>query len=205
MSDSEKPHLFTVGAPLDNTKEQEASADLLLRRRPPPEYLQEWESFIRSTKEQQIISDQQAIVIFRVEEEFLAIPAMVVGQVAQLKPIHTIPHQRGPVIRGLVNISGQLRLFICIMSFLQINPSTKNKNRSLNSMMVIEREGDVWAFSVSEVCGVLHLDPSELQNVPVTVSKSTANYLRGVFIWNNEKVGFIDDELLFFSLRRSLT
>lgn len=202
----QKSYMATVGAPAKNKEEEKASADLLLRRSPPPDYLQEWETFICESKNKTVSADERAIVVFRISSEYLAISTSVVGQVTEIKPIHRIPHQRGPIVRGLVNISGQLRMFISVMNFLEIGEERKTKDakESQVSMMVIERDGDVWAFAVSEVCGIIHHDPGLMQNVPVTVAKSAANYLRGVFVWRENRVGLLDDELLFFSLRRSV-
>lgn len=180
-----------------------SSADQLLRRRAPEGYLQEWEVFLGSPKEAPATASMSATVIFKICNEFLAISTAVVGQVTELKPIHHVPHQRGKIVRGCVNINGQLRMFVSMTSLLEISSDEKVlDNSQQHSMMVIENESDVWAFAVTEVCGVHHFDMSQLNNVPVNVAKSTANYLKGVFYWNEQSVGYLDDELLFFSLRK---
>jgi chemotaxis-related protein WspD len=183
----------------------ESSADRLLRRRAPTEYLMEWEALISKAKEQPLSTHISATVIFRLGTEFLAIPAAVVGQVTDIKPIHYIPHQRGPIVRGLVNINGQLRPFVSMVNLLEVGSEKELFLTQENyPMMVLEKESDVWAYAVSEVCGIHHCDMRQLKNVPVNVAKSTANYLKGVFYWNDHSVGFLDDELLFFSLRKCL-
>jgi hypothetical protein len=42
-------------------------------------------------------------------------------------------------------------------------------------------------------------------NVPVTVSKSTANYMKGVITWRDFQVNLLDEGLLLYSLKRSLS
>jgi chemotaxis signal transduction protein len=156
-------------------------------------------------KEVAVPDHMQAIVIFRIGEEYLAVSTAVVGQVTEMKPIHHVPHQRNKIIRGCVNINGQLRLFVSMTNLLEIG-SDKEMLSSVDkcSMMVIENESDVWAFAVAEVCGIHHCDMRQLKNVPVNVAKSTANYIKGVLLWNSQNYGYLDDELLFFSLRKCL-
>jgi len=43
-----------------------------------------------------------------------------------------------------------------------------------------------------------------MENVPVNVSKSAGNYLKGVFTWKGKKIGFLDEDLLCYSLKTSL-
>ncbi len=183
----------------------ESSADRLLRRRASTEYLAEWEAFVGKAKEEPATAHICGTVIFRIARDYLAIPTAVVGQVADLKPIHRIPHQRGKTVQGIVNINGQLRLFVSMMNLLEIGTEHQLfESGQKRSMMVIEKDSEVWAFAVTEVCGIHYCDLRELHNVPVNVAKSTANYFKGVFYWNDHNVGFLDDELLFFSLRKCL-
>ena len=183
----------------------ESSADRLLRRRAAADYLAEWETFIGKPKETPSTVHICGTVIFRIAHDYLAIPTAVVGQVTELKPVHRIPHQRGKTVQGVVNINGQLRLFVSMIQLLEIGSDhTLFESAQKRSMMVVEREAEVWAFAVTEVCGIHYCDLCDLHNVPVNVAKSTANYLKGVFYWNDHSVGLLDDELLFFSLRKCL-
>ncbi len=108
-------------------------------------------------------------------------------------------------MQGVVNINGQLRLYVSMVHLLEIgSDQSLFEAGQKRSMMVVEREAEVWAFAVTEVCGIHYCDLRELHNVPVNVAKSTANYLKGVFYWNDHSIGLLDDELLFFSLRKCL-
>lgn len=184
---------------------QPSAADCLLSRLAPADYLTEWQAFVGTPKNQTGSSPIVAVVLFKIGSEFLALSTAVVGQITQIKPIHRIPHQKGKIVQGLVNINGQLRLFVSMNNLLEISSEGGSlEGQQKQSMMVLEKESDVWAFKVSEVCGVYHCETSLLHNVPVNVAKSTANYLKGVFRWSNNSVGYLDDELLLFSLRKCL-
>lgn len=180
-------------------------ADKLLRRPAPEDYIREWEQYITGDQEADLPSTLIPVVIFRVGGEYLALPTVAIGQITEMKPVHRIPHQRGRILKGLVNINGQLRLFVSLANLLELGDVFKGvEAHTNNSLLMIEEEGEVWVFAVSEVCGLHHCDLARLKNVPVTVAKSAANYLKGVFSWSDRSVGLLEEELLFFSLRRSL-
>ena len=180
-------------------------ADKLLRRAAPEDYIREWEQYISGDKEADLPSTLIPVVIFRIGEEYLALPTIAIGQITEMKPVHRIPHQRCKILKGLVNINGQLRLFVSLANLLELGDVFKGvEMHESHTLLMIEEEGEVWVFAVSEVCGLHHCDLARLKNVPVTVSKSTANYLKGVFSWSDKNVGLLEEELLFFSLRRSL-
>ncbi len=181
----------------------ESSADRLLCRNAPGGYLEDWKDFVSNEHDELANEHTCPLVVFKVCDELLAIPTAVVGQVTDLKPVHQIPHQRGSIIRGVTNVNGRLRLFMSMSRMLEIGGDEHALGKkSKKPMMVIENEGEVWAFAVADVCGTHNCDLRTMKNVPVNVAKSTANYLRGVFAWQGHDVGLIDDELLFFSLRR---
>src|SRR6266700_2012467 len=50
----------------------------------------------------------QSIVIFRVGSEWLALPAPCVTEVANLRPIHRLPHRPSGMLLGLASVRGEL-------------------------------------------------------------------------------------------------
>ena len=56
---------------------------------------------------------------------------------------------------------------------------------------------------VDEVYGVHHFDNENLDESPVTVSKTEVTFTTGLLAWNDRNVGLLDDELLFNALKRS--
>ena len=180
-------------------------ADKLLCRAAPEDYIKEWEQYIASDQEADLPSTLVPVVIFRIVDEYLALPTISIGQITEMKSIHRLPHQRGKILKGLVNMNGQLRLFISLANLLELGDLFKGlEMHESHTLLMIQEEGEVWVFAVSEVCGLHHCDLARLKNTPVTVSKSTANYLKGVFYWGDRSVGLLEEELLFFSLRRSI-
>lgn len=203
MSKEEKMDLPTT---------QDAAVDILLNRPPPLDYMQEWEAALGREKTENAAIPHGAIVIFRLGSEYLALSSMVIGQITTLRTVHRIPHSKNPVMQGVVNVNGRLRLFVSLEAMLEIGgkgrlgekPEATPGSTADTPMILFEYEGEVWTFAVTEVLGVFHCDLTNLKNVPVTVMKSSANYVKGVLNWKDRPVGLLDEGLLAFSLRRSL-
>ena len=80
----------------------------------------------------------------------------------------------------------------------------RKKDIHYKRMIAISKDGNQWIFPVDEVLGVFHFNLDHMKNVPVTVVKSKVNYLKGVISTRGHNIGYIDEELLFASLERSL-
>jgi chemotaxis-related protein WspD len=188
-----------------------ASANRLLERRPDEDYIDELTRLIVKEKESMEMTAEMSLLIFRLYREWLAISTHVLHEVAQSRIIHKIPHRSGHVLMGLVNLRGQLRLSIALHNLLQIETATPEqiipiqigRKSSYQRMLSVQQGEDQWIFPVDEVFGIYHCTTKQILNVPVTVAKSTANYLKGVINWENRNIGYLDEELIFHSLKRS--
>lgn len=184
------------------------SANQLLDRVPDKEYIEEWTSLIQKEKLVEEITSEHSVVIFRLNGEWLALSTLIFVEVATNRKIHYIPHRSGHILLGIVNLRGQLRLCISLKNLLEIENSNEKKDDLLQEkyrrMMTIKKEDMLWIFPVEEIHGIFRCDIAQLQNVPVTITKSNANYLKGVFSWEGKSVGYLDEDLLFNNLRRSV-
>ena len=72
-------------------------------------------------------------------------------------------------------------------------------------MVAIAKEGELWVFPVDGIEGIYNADLSLIENVPVNIKKSTVNYIKGILKMEGKAVGLLDDDLLFPSLKRSLS
>lgn len=189
---------------------QEPAVTSLLNRAAPLDYVREWEDALGREKGDLKDASEGAIVIFRLASEHLALSSLVVGQITTMRTVHRVPHLKSPYVSGVVNINGRLRLFFSLESLLDMGDGRGARadegvrERLVAPLILIEHEGEVWTFAAQEVLGVFHADLTHLKNVPVTVAKSTANYVKGVLPWREKQVGLLDEALLCFSLRRSL-
>ncbi|CCB86165.1 MULTISPECIES: chemotaxis protein CheW [Parachlamydia] len=183
------------------------SANKLLDRVPEESYIEEWTDLLMRPKEREKIVAEESAVIFRLSNEWLALSTFVLVEVTNRRPFHSIPHVTYPAFLGTVNFRGQLWMGVNMHVFLNIeltHEPIESKAFPASRMLAIEQANKRWVFPVDEVFGVHHFDRRILENVPVTVMRSNVNYLQGVFKWQNKNVAYIDSDLLFHSLERSI-
>lgn len=181
------------------------AANKLLDRIPDKEYIEEWTTLIQKEKLTEEIINEHSVVVFRLNEEWLAISTLIFAEVATRRKFHHLPHRSSRILLGIVNLRGQLKLCISLSNLLEIaNTNDRKENEKYNRMMAIKKDDMQWIFPVDEVYGIFRCNFSHLQNVPVTITKSNANYLKGVFAWEGKSVGYLDEDLLFSHLQRSV-
>lgn len=186
--------------------EHVVSANILLERESSDDYAQEWTTLLMQEKEEATLEDKVSVVIFRLKSEWLALSTSVFKSISEQGTIHRLPHYDASVILGVVNIRGQLRLCFALDNLLEVDGSDEEQEEQedVYRMVVIGNEEETWVFPAEQVARIHHFERAEITNVPVTVTKSTANYFKGMFQWNDKSVGLIDEELLFYGLKRSL-
>jgi len=200
------PHL-TTHRHCRNCPVYATAASAVFERDAPAEYLAESTAHFaapRAAQERQT----QAVLLFRVAAEWLGLRGAVVEEVTPLPVIHSMPHRRSGHLSGLANLRGELLPCISLadMLGLQAPPSTDapDHRRAARRLLALRR-GDIRVVCpVDEVHGIHRFDPRELTDVPTTVAKASASYSRALLAWNGQLAGILDDELLFYTLKRSL-
>ena len=180
----------------------------LLEREPPEEYLHEWTQALAEEKDEDTAADTLSVLIFRLGSAWLALPTYVCQEMAEMRPIHTLPHRSGPVLLGLVNIRGVIRLCVSLSVLLGLEPAddtTQTTNHNAQAcLVVIARESDHWVMLVDELYGIQRFPRSAVRDAPVTVAKTTPRLTKGVIDWQDKGIGYLDDELLFLALRKEI-
>ncbi len=189
-------------------RDAKESARSLLSRSPPEGYLEDLTSKFQSDSGEIAKENFTSFFIFRLHEEWLAMPTEVVKQSSVKKQVHSIPHKSNDVLRGTANIDGQLKLVVALENILEIKPKKDvhhHWQHEFCRMFVIQQGIEEWVIEAHEVLGIRRLDLDQMENVPVTVSKSTANYFKGIYDYGGMHIGLLEEELLFFSLKRSVS
>lgn len=195
------------------------AAAALLDREPSADYLREWTEHFAVPKAQ-TAPDRLSLVVFRIGPEWFALPTNVLHEVAEFRPIHSLPHRRHGVVLGIVNIRGELLVCVSLGRLLRIDEhllaSDKTqsaisrplhlKPHSPRARLIVAgiTTAERLVFPVDEVGGIQRCQTHQLKQTPATVSKSSATFTRGILSWNDKSVGCLDPELLFPALERSL-
>ncbi len=179
----------------------------LLEQKSPLDYRQEWTELLTQEKVtlKHTLQGQISVVIFRMGREWFALKSQFFQEITQISPIRAIPNRSNKILLGLVNIRGELNLCISLKELLGLEMSEKEDNFQQNEMIyqrmvVLEKEGNNWVFSVDQIYGVYRFHPDELEKIPDSLSKSGNNYTKGMIKWKDNNVNYLDDELLFYTL-----
>jgi chemotaxis-related protein WspD len=152
--------------------------------------------------------ERRSVVVFRVASEWLALPTSVVVEVANLLPIHSLPHRTNGVVLGLASVRGELLVCVSLRQVVgaePLAPGTGERGASgYRRLLVIRRDAIRVVCPVDEVHGIHYFHPRELKAVPATVAKATVTYSTALLPWQGHSVGTLDDQLLFYTLKRSL-
>jgi chemotaxis-related protein WspD len=152
--------------------------------------------------------ETRSVVIFRVASEWLALPTSVVIEVANLLPIHSLPHRPNGVVLGLASVRGELLVCVSLRQVIGADSpaasSHEHGGTAYRRLLVLRREAVRVVCPVDEVHGIHRFQPRELKEVPTTVAKATATYSTALLEWQGHSVGTLDDQLLFYTLKRSL-
>ncbi|MBW1732914.1 MAG: chemotaxis protein CheW [Deltaproteobacteria bacterium] len=178
----------------------------LLERELPAQYGDEWGRVLLKEKSEEPLGSFP-VVTFRVGKEWLALPAGIFSEIIDRVPFHTVPHRRSDVLLGVVNVHGEIQICVSLKHLLGLEDEPhrdEDPGKSQDRMMVVEKDGDVWVFPVEEIHGIHRVRPDLFQNLPVTLSKSKAAFTRDIFEWESGHVALLDDEFLFYNLKRSL-
>jgi chemotaxis-related protein WspD len=186
----------------------------LLEREVPPDYLREWTAaFAQPQVESQSPLQPTALLtepaaepfsalVFRLSHEFFALPMSALQEVTPPMPIHSLPHRRSPALLGLVNIRGRVLLCASLNQLLGLAPLSSNA--ALQKMLVVGHAERTWVFLVDEVQRVCRFQGSEVKVPPVVVSYADDTYTQGIIDRHDEKINYLDVELLLHSLDRKL-
>lgn len=176
----------------------------LFERESPEDYQEECTNVMAAEKEEEL-PGTISVVVFKIENEWMALPTQVFSEIIKPNLIHSFPYKRTPILLGIINVHGEIQLCMSLKELMGLGESSnleKEKNRKF--MMVVTSDTGQWVFPVDEIHGILRIHPSSIQNVPATVARAQATYTKGIFNLGGKQVAFLDDELLFYSLKRSI-
>ncbi|RZT36292.1 chemotaxis protein CheW [Cupriavidus agavae] len=147
--------------------------------------------------------DGQSLLIFRVGEEWLALPTAVLGEVTAPAPVHSLPHRRHAALLGVAAVRGTL--LTCIsLAHLFGNDAPGKAHQGAARFLILGQGRHGIALPVSEVAGVEHVPHSALLPLPATLARASARYTKAIFPHGTHGVGLLDPDLLRTALSRSL-
>jgi chemotaxis-related protein WspD len=191
-----------------------AAARTLLDAPAPAEFLNlATEHFARPAQtatEHSAAAGTFSVIVFRVHAEWFAIRTAACLEIAELRPIHSLPHHRDGAVLGLTNVRGGLLVCISLAAILGVTaqPETSSKQTRRGAvaqrLLVARAERGAVVFPVDEVYGVERFRARDRQEIPATVAQAKVTYTQALLSLGDRTVGLLDEQLLFYTVERSL-
>lgn len=189
-----------------------AAARTFFDRMAPDGYLAEWSKWLAGSIERNLGDEEKgqganearsqerkvSVLIFRLGPEWLAFRTQSVAEVTIPRPVHRIPHRSNEILRGVVNLQGQVELCVSLHGLLGVTaPAAPARLIVLRDCERMES----WAFAADEVLGVHHVARDRWRSVPSTLVNPTVGFSQAVLSWQERCVGVLDEQRVFTALR----
>jgi chemotaxis-related protein WspD len=184
-----------------------ASAARRFFDRPAPAgYLESWQQILEQP-EVPLDADARNVLIFRLGDEWLALPTTALVEVVSLRPPHRVPHRSGGELAGIVNIRGQLQVCVRLEGLLGLTAPAAGSPVATPAarLLVVEGEGERWVFRVDEVAGIHRVAAQALRDAPATASGTNARATTALFSWQEKTVGLLDEARLLHGLHARIS
>lgn len=184
----------------------------LLDRAIPADLRREWTAHYARPKRQIAACDTSGI-LFRLGTEWYALDTTLLQEIAEARPMHTLPHRQQGVLIGLVNVRGELLLLVALSRLLQSGGADSEtagqyvRGTSLcQRLFVGNADFNRFAFPVDEVQGIHQFNRAELTAPPLTATPASRTFTRGLFRCSRGgyTVSYLDAAALIYQLNRSL-
>ncbi|WP_168795670.1 chemotaxis protein CheW [Paraburkholderia aromaticivorans] len=186
----------------------ETAAAKLLERPIPLVDLSQHDVRARAQPEQDVQGASESFLVFRVGDEWLALPTPIFKRIVQTRPIHTLPHRQHRAVLGVVNVQGELLVCLSLAHLLGFETGGATRDdrvgHDLPRFLVVSRAEEHAVFPVDQVDGVHRIATASFCPPPATLSQAAAAHTRGVAPWRGMSVGLLDADALFDTLNRSL-
>lgn len=175
----------------------------LLSRKMEPDYLDEWKNNLSKPRKNTSIVQSSAL-IFRMGNEWFGLASRFVKEITHCDKHHSLPHRKNHVLRGLVNVRGDLLLNVSLGYLFRISKGDAGNHNKNERYIVINDDKELFAFPVSEVREIIYYQKDHMMPTPSTLKKDTSCYLKGIINHNSHDIGIIDDDILFTALHKNI-
>ncbi|MER9330546.1 chemotaxis protein CheW [Mesorhizobium sp. M0152] len=147
-------------------------------------------------------------ILFRLGEEWLALPVTIFHEVAESRPIHSLPHRRNSAVLGIANVRGELLICLSLAELLGIDEVQSGEHgrqaKSFRRLVVVGERDKRVAFMVDEIYGIHRFSENETLAVPTSAGNAVSAVTVAVLPWQGRTVGCLDGGQLLAMLDRSI-
>ncbi|VVD78802.1 chemotaxis protein CheW [Pandoraea anhela] len=152
-----------------------------------------------------------SLLLFRLADEWLALPAAAIEEVAPMRGWHSVPGHRQRALLGLVNLRGALVPCLSLGELLGVQPAPQTQGTPTNALrastarlLALRHGHHLSAFPVTEVHGTISPASSAFGPVPATALGASDGFSVAVLPWREHIVGVLDPLRVGAAFDRSL-
>jgi chemotaxis-related protein WspD len=136
------------------------------------------------------------VLIFRIGEESLALPASCLRRVTTHAATVAVPHRSGKLLRGVCNVRGECVLCMDMASLLGLPaPSPDRAGRDDPRRIIVIGPVDApWAFEADELHGVERVDPDAVLKFTTHLAPKLRDHAVGCFEHEGKASTLLDAE-----------
>jgi chemotaxis-related protein WspD len=168
-------------------------------------YAREWTALIAHAREQRK-EHQQAVIVFRVGDEWFALSTHYLRQVEAQRVIHSLPRLSKGLVKGLVNVAGQVRTCYSLGDLLGVETGevdeTPSRRTIREGLMVLRKGNRSYVFPVTEIKELTSFAMDDIKPVPATIASQSASYLLGIVHYDGLHIGYLDADLVIAGFDR---
>lgn len=154
----------------------------------------------------------RSCLVFRVGDEWLALPTVVLGEVTAPSRVHSLPHRRHAALLGVAPVRGALLPCLSLALLFDVNGATGDFSADGDAQavrgarfLILGQGRQALALPVDEVAGVHGVPDNALLPLPATLARASSHYTEALFDHDGRTVGLLNAAMLRQALARSLS
>lgn len=124
---------------------------------------------------------------FKVGEDTFAISVLNIQEILRDQGLTSIP-KAPKVIKGLINLRGQIVTAVSLRLLFGLEESTSNSQMNI----IVQHEEDLYSIVVDEVLDVITVDNSTYEPTPDNIDKKIREFISGVHKLDNNLLIVLD-------------
>lgn len=150
------------------------------------------------------------VLLFRLDEETLALPAASLRRSTPYTRPRPIPHRTSGILRGLCNIRGELVLCVDLRRLLGLpsraGPADPPPAESDPRRMIVIGSADApWVFEADALVGVERIDPGAVLPPPVTVEHAMGAFVAGLIDVEGTRATLLDADRVLAGFKAGIS
>jgi chemotaxis-related protein WspD len=178
----------------------QAAGRALFDRPPAADSIERWTEQLAAVPDEDV-AERTSLVVFRLGDEWFALPAERVREGVAAGPWRSVPHRSGKEFLGIMSVRGDLIPYFSLAAVLGVESEADSASELV---LVCGGEGCRLVFPVGAVLGARRLILDEENRPPATVGRAADAYTRWLVTHHVGSIAVLDAERLFGALEAML-